>query len=205
MKVAAMHAWACLDPDVPVRQADLLVEILTDADVRPQFEAVWWVPGVDSGAFFRAEVVSWTGSLFDHSPKTAAASVVRLADAAGRIGDTDLCRAARDEAWRLLVQRPSAAPALLPVAGGLLADPDGTVRLKAANLLAMLGRRAAVYADRLATLVDDPGEDGVTFIDGTVGDYARWALARIGDTPALPGLVERLGGWRRLHASPTRP
>lgn len=200
MKVAAMHAWACLDPDVPVRQADLLVEILTDTDVRPQFEAVWWVPGVEA-AFSREDVVSWTGSLFDHAPKTAASFVVRLAEAAGRIGDTDLCRAALDEAWRLLVLRPSAAPALLPVAGGLLANPDDAVRLKAANLLAMLGRRAAVYADRLATLVDDPGEDGVTFIDGTVGDYARWALARIGDMRALPGLVEQLYEPYREHYS----
>ncbi|MFF3460198.1 HEAT repeat domain-containing protein [Streptomyces sp. NPDC002730] len=201
MKVAATHAWACLDPDVPVRQADLLVEILTDADVRPQFEAVWWVPGVESGTLSREEVVSWTGSLFDHAPKTAASFVVRLADAADRIGDTDLCRASLDEAWRLLVRWPSAAPALLPVAGGLLANPDDAVRLKAANLLAMLGQRAAVYADRLATLVDDPGEDGVTFIDGTVGDYARWTLARIGDTRALPGLVEQLYEPYREHYS----
>ncbi|MDV9199950.1 hypothetical protein R6M67_32560, partial [Streptomyces sp. Wh19] len=66
---------------------------------------------------------------------------------------------------------------------------DG-VRYRAAHLLAALGTRAAPYADELAGLLDDPGED--EFFEGTVGDHARWALTRIGDRRALPGLVERL-------------
>jgi hypothetical protein len=52
------------------------------------------------------------------------------------------------------------------------------------------GPRAAQYADALAALLDDRGED--EFIEGTVGEQARWALTRIGDPRALPGLVERL-------------
>ncbi|MEU5537619.1 HEAT repeat domain-containing protein [Streptomyces sp. NPDC020362] len=86
--------------------------------------------------------------------------------------------------------RPSAAPALVPLAGALLADADDGVRYRAAHLLAVLGSRAAPYADRLAELLDDPGE--AEFLEGTVGDHARWALTRIGDPRGLPGLVERL-------------
>ncbi|MFF3396404.1 hypothetical protein ACFYW1_36530 [Streptomyces sp. NPDC002669] len=200
MKVAALHAWACLDRDVPVRRADALVEVFTDAGSRSRFAEIWWVQGVDD-PFSREDVIRWTGRLFDHVPQAAAEFVVRLAGAADRTGDTVLRRAVLDEAWQLLVRRPSAASALLPVAGGLLADPDDTVRLKAASLLAVLGRRAAPYADRLARLVDDPAEDDHTYIEGTVGAYARWALARIGDTRALPGLVEQLYEPYREHYS----
>lgn len=100
-----------------------------------------------------------------------------------------LSEAVLDEAWRLLVLRPSAAPALPPVAGRLLDDPADPVRLRAAYLLAVLGRQSARYADRLATLLDDAGKDPC--LDGTVGDYARWALTRIGDPRALPGLADR--------------
>ncbi|MFD8821775.1 hypothetical protein ACFV1C_05315 [Streptomyces sp. NPDC059605] len=200
MKVAALHAWARLDRDAPVRRADVLVEVLTDPGSRPRFTEIWWEQGIED-SFSREDVIHWTGRLFDHAPQAAAAFVVRLAGAADRTGDTVLRRAVLDEAWRLLVLRPSAAAALLPVAGGLLADPDDTVRLKAANLLAVLGRRAAPYADRLARLVDDPAEDDHSYIEGTVGDYARWTLARIGDTRALPGLVERLYEPYREHYS----
>ena len=189
MKVAAVHAWARLDPQVPVEQIDLLLDTLSDPAVRPRFEEVWYVRGVDD-PFTRDDVASWAAGLFDHTPETATSFLVRLAGRAHRPQDTGLRRAVLDEAWRLLVVRPSAAPALLPVAGGLLSDPDDEIRLKAANLLAVLGPRAAAYADRLAELVDDPGED--LMIEGGVGDFARWALARIGDPRALPGLVERL-------------
>jgi len=189
MKVAAVHAWALLDPQVPVQQVELLLDTLSDPAVRPRFKEVWYVPGVED-PFTREDVASWAAGLFDHAPETATSFVVRLAGRAHRPKDTGLRRAVLDEAWRLLVLRPSAAPALLPVAGGLLSDPDDEVRLKAASLLAVLGPRAAAFADRLAELIGDPGEDGIT--EGSVGDFARWALIRIGDPRALPGLVERL-------------
>ncbi|MET8628660.1 hypothetical protein ABZW30_33785 [Kitasatospora sp. NPDC004669] len=64
------------------------------------------------------------------------------------------------------------------------------MRFRAANILAVLGPAAAGYADRLADLLDDNGADEC--LDGTVGEIARWALARIGDPRALPGLIEQL-------------
>ncbi|MFK4107505.1 hypothetical protein [Streptomyces sp. NPDC002176] len=203
MRVAAVHAWAAFDPRAPVRELDRLVEILSDPAVRPRFEAIWYEPDVES-AFTREDVISWTAHLLEGAPRTALAFVVRLVDAARRNGDTLLCRAALDEAWRLLVVQPVAASSLLPLAGALLADSDDGVRYRAAHLLAVLGSRAAPYADELATLLDDPGE--AEFLEGTVGDHARWALSRIGDERALPGLVERLhapyeGAWSRGYVA----
>ncbi|MFG2366292.1 hypothetical protein ACGFY3_32390 [Streptomyces mirabilis] len=196
MKVAAVIAWARLDPQEPVRRIDLLVETLSDLAVRPRFEEIWYMSDVEE-PFTREDVVTWAAELFDHDPRTAASFVVRLADAAARTGDTELSEAVLDAAWQLLVLRPSAASALLPVAGRLLDDPADPVRLRAANLLAVLGRQAARYADRLATLLDDPGKD--PGLEGTVGDYACWALTRIGDPRAMPGLVERLYEPYREH------
>ncbi|TVZ90502.1 hypothetical protein [Streptomyces sp. BK340] len=189
MRVAAVHAWAAFDAQASVRELDLLVEVLSDPAVRPQFEAIWYVPDIDS-ALTREDVISWTTHLFEGAPQTALAFVVRLIGAARRNGDTLLCRAALDEGWRLLVVRPSAASALLPLAGALLAEPDDGVRYRATHLLAVLGSQATPYADELAALLDDPGE--AEFLEGTVGDHARWALTRIGDERVLPGLVERL-------------
>ncbi|MEV5434661.1 hypothetical protein AB0K80_01305 [Streptomyces sp. NPDC052682] len=195
LRVAAVFAWAHLDPGMPVRRLDTLVDALAEEH---DFAAVWYMPGVEHG-YSRTDLVPWLAGLLRHDTPAATSLVLRLAGAAHRALDTALHRAALTEAWRLLVRRPSTAPALLPVAGALLADPDSSVRLKAAHLLAVLGRRAAPYADRLAELADDPGEDDVDYLEGTVGDYARWALARIGDPRALPGLVERLYAPYREH------
>ncbi|MEU8686513.1 hypothetical protein [Streptomyces sp. NPDC048611] len=189
MRVAAVHAWAAFAPQAASREQDLLVEALSDPAVRPRFEALWHVPDVD-GSLTREDVLSWTASLLKDAPQTALSLVVRLVDAARETGDTPLCRAALDEGWRLLVVMPSAASELLPRAGALLADPDDGVRYRAAHLLAALGARAAGYADELAALLDDMGEDD--YFEGTVGDHARWALTRMDDRRALPGLVERL-------------
>ncbi|MFK8907195.1 hypothetical protein [Streptomyces sp. YS-3] len=199
MRVAAVHAWAAFDSQASVRELNLLVGALSDPAVRPRFEEIWYVPGMDS-AFTREDVISWTAQLFEGAPRTALSFVVRLIGAARGNGDTLLCRAALDEGWKLLVVRPSAASSLLPLAGALLAEPDDGVRYRAAHLLAVLGSRAVPYADELAALLDDPGE--AEFLEGTIGDHARWALTRIGDERALPGLVERLyapyrGGYSR--------
>ncbi|MFG3530504.1 hypothetical protein ACGF8B_27775 [Streptomyces sp. NPDC047917] len=189
MRVAAVHARAAFDPQAPVHELDQLVGALSDPAARPEFEALWYVPDID-GPLNREDVISWTAHLFEDAPEAALCFVVRLVDASRRTGDTPLCRAALDEGWRLLVSMRSAAPALLPRAGALLGDPDDGVRYRAAHLLAALGERAAPYADELAGLLDDPGED--EFFEGTVGDHARWALTRTGDPRALPELVERL-------------
>ncbi|MEU6674007.1 hypothetical protein [Streptomyces sp. NPDC046925] len=201
MRVAAVHALAAFDPQAAVRELDLLVEVLSDPGVRGQFETTWYIPDVE-GAFTREDVIFWTGHLFQNAPHTALAFVVRLIGAARRTEDALLCRAALDEAWRLLVERPSTASALAPLAGALLADPDAGVRYRAAHLLAVLGSPATAYAEELAALLDDPGQDEL--LEGTVGDHARWALTRIGDERALPGLVEHLyapyrGQWSRSY------
>lgn len=209
VRVAAVHACALLDPLSPVRYAGLLVEAFSGATAPAAFEEAWYTPRGDE-PWLREPVVAGTAGLFDDAPQAGTSFVAGLVDAARRTEDTALCSAALDVAWRLLVHRPSTGPALLPLAGELLAHPDGAVRLGAAHILAVLGPRAAPHADRLAALLDDPGED--EYIDGTVGEYARWALARIGDARALPGLVERLyqpyregysGGW--IVGSPRRP
>ncbi|MEV7324442.1 HEAT repeat domain-containing protein [Streptomyces sp. NPDC093970] len=209
LRVAAVHAWAAFDALAPVRELDLLVEVLSDTSARPRFEDIWYEPNVDD-AYSRTDLVWSTATLFEDMPATALRFVLRLVGAARRTGDSPLCAAALDEAWRLLVVRPSTASELLPLAGELLADPDAGVRYRAAHLLAVLGVRAAPYADGLAALLDDPGEAG--FLDGTVGEHARWALTRIGDPRAMPELIERLyepyrGQYSRSYTmdEPRRP
>jgi len=187
--VAAVHASAGLDRELPVRQMDRLIEVFSDLALRPRFEEVWYTPAVD-GPWTREDLVRSTAWLLAHDPDAELSFAVRLVETANRAGDAGLCREALDLAWRLLTERRSVEAALLPLAGGLLTDPDGAVRLRAANLLAVLGPAAALYADRLAALLDDPGQD--EYLDGTVGEFARWALARIGDPRALPGLIEQL-------------
>ncbi|MEU6105322.1 hypothetical protein [Streptomyces flaveolus] len=191
MQVAAVIARASLDRDAPLRYADLLLDVLADPAVRPRFEQVWWLPDVEI-PFTRDDVAAWLSGLFDHVPAVALSFVTRLAEVAERTADDGLRRVVLDEAWRHLVLRRSAAPTVLPLAARLLDCADDCVRLKAAHLLAMLAPDSRPCADRLAALLDDPGTDDVSWIEGTVGDFARWALVRLGDPRGLPGLVESL-------------
>ncbi|MBL1087660.1 hypothetical protein JK359_38000 [Streptomyces actinomycinicus] len=191
MKVAAVIARASLDRDAPLRHADLLLDVLADPAVRPRFERIWWLPDVEI-PFTRDDVAAWVSGLLDHDPPAALSFVTRLAEAAERTADDGLRRVVLDEAWRHLVLRRSAAPTVLPLAARLLDSADDCVRLKAAHLLAMLAPDSGPYADRLAALLDDPGTDEISWIEGTVGDFARWALVRLGDPRGLPGLVESL-------------
>ncbi|MFD7591984.1 hypothetical protein ACFV6D_03005 [Kitasatospora sp. NPDC059812] len=207
-RVAAVHAWAQFDRDLPVRQLDHLIEVYSEAALRPRFEEVWYTPGVE-GPWTREDLVRSTAWKLAHDPDAEIRFAVRLAEAADRTGDAALCREALDVSWRLLTERRSAEAALLPLAGGLLTSPDGAVRLRAANILAVLGPAAARYADRLAALLDDDSADA--YLDGTVEEIARWALARIGDPRALPGLIEQLRaqeeeqGRGYCNADPRRP
>ncbi|MFE9497015.1 hypothetical protein [Streptomyces collinus] len=191
MKVAAVIAWASLDRDAPLRYADLLLDVLADPAVRPRFERIWWLPDIEN-PFTRDDVAAWVSGLLDHVPPAALSFVTRLAEAAERTADDGLRRVVLDEAWRHLVLRRSAAPMVLPLAARLLDCADDCVRLKAAHLLAMLAPDSGPYADRLAALLDDPGADEISWIEGTVGDFARWALVRLGDPRGVPGLVESL-------------
>ncbi|WP_406511437.1 HEAT repeat domain-containing protein [Streptomyces sp. NBC_00161] len=187
--VAAVHASAELDRELPVRQVDRLIEVFSDLALRPRFESVWHTPDVEI-PWTREDLVRSTAWLLRHDPEAELSFAMRLVETAQRSGDAALCREALDVAWRLLTERRSVEAALLPLAGGLLTDPDGAVRLRAANILAVLGPTAAPYADRLADLLEDEASD--LYLDGTVRDISRWALTRIGDPRALPGLVERL-------------
>ncbi|GAA2280253.1 hypothetical protein GCM10010430_77800 [Kitasatospora cystarginea] len=187
--VAAVHASAGLDRELPVRQMDRLIEVFSDPAHRPRFEEVWYTPDVD-GPWTREDLVRSTAWMLAHDPDAELSFAVRLVETADRTKDAALCREALDLAWRLLTERRSVEAALLPLAGGLLTHPDGAVRLRAANMLAVLGPAAAPYADRLAELLDDNAAD--EYLDGTVGEIARWALARTGDPRALPGLIEQL-------------
>ncbi|MEV8533908.1 HEAT repeat domain-containing protein [Streptomyces sp. NPDC051211] len=184
-----MIATASLDPQAALRAHPMLLELLTDPALAPEFGKVWYTLDCEY-PYERNDVAAWAVQLLWLDTTAATSFLAGLAETGRRIGDAELRRCALDEAWRLLVARPSAASGVLPLAAGLLADPDDDVRYKAAHLLAVLGHRAAPYADRLAALLDDPGESN--FFDGTVGDHARWALTRIGDLRALPDLVERL-------------
>lgn len=189
LRVAAVVASAPLDPQAVRRAVPELQEILTDPVIAPRFGEVWYTLECEY-PYDRNNVAEWVGSLLEPDLTAATSFLAALAEAGTRIGDAELRRCAVDQAWRLLSSRPSAASAVLPLAAGLLADPDDDVRYKAAHLLAILGREAAPHADRLAALLDDTGES--RYFDGTVGDHARWALTRIGDPRALPDLVERL-------------
>ncbi|MFF9154540.1 hypothetical protein ACF1AB_20185 [Streptomyces sp. NPDC014846] len=191
LRVAAVIAQASLDRDAPLRHTDLLLDVLADPDVRPRFERIWWLPDVEI-PYTRDDVAAWVSGLLDHVPPAALSFVTRLAEAAERTEDDGLRRVVLDEAWRHLVLRRSAAETVLPLAARLLDCADDCVRLKAAHLLAMLAPDSGPYADRLAALLDDPGTDEISWIEGTVGDFARWALVRLGDPRGLPGLVESL-------------
>ncbi|WP_327387897.1 HEAT repeat domain-containing protein [Streptomyces sp. NBC_01207] len=187
--VAAVYASANLDQDLPVRQLDRLVDVFSDLAVRPRFEEAWYQTDYEFPSS-REEVLWWISRRLEHNFEAQLSFAVRLIEAAGRTGDTPLCRGALDLAWHQLVRRRSVATVLLPLAGALLDDPDGPIRLRAANILAAIGPTAAPYADRLAELLDDAEAD--EGLDGTVGEIARWALARTGDPRALPGLIEQL-------------
>ncbi|MDI2124695.1 hypothetical protein [Yinghuangia seranimata] len=191
LEVAAVYASASLDREVPRRRLGRVVEVFSDARQRPRFPEMWWSTADEEIGFEREDVVRWGAELFrHHDPDVELDFCTRLADAAYAGGDSVLSRLALELAWDLLTRRRSVAAALPQPAGRLLTDRDAELRLRAAHLLAMLGRASAPYADRLAALLDDTA--GAGGLDGRVCDFARWALARIGDPRALPGLVEQL-------------
>ncbi|MEV0536345.1 hypothetical protein [Kitasatospora sp. NPDC050463] len=207
-RVAAVHAWSEFDQDLPVRHLDRLIEVYSEAASRTRFEEVWYTPGAE-GSWTREDLIRSTAWKLKHDPDAELSFAVRLAETADRTQDAELCRAALDVAWRLLTERRSVEATLLPLAGRLLTSPDGAVRLRAANILAVLGPAAARYADQLAALLGDNASD--EYLDGTVGEIARWALTRIGDPRALPGLIGQLlaqeeeQGRGYCTADPRRP
>ncbi|BBC38390.1 hypothetical protein SGFS_096840 [Streptomyces graminofaciens] len=196
LRVAAVWASAGVDAEVPVRALDTLVAALTDPAARARWDSVWYAPGFEH-PFSRESVAYRTAALFEGTPATATTFLTRLASAADPAEDADLLRAVLDRCLMLLVAHRSVAAALPPIAGRLLDHPDPSVRVRAAHLIAGLGPQAAEYADRLAGLLDDSGE--VEFLEGSVSEHACWALTRMDDPRALPGLVDRLCAPFREH------
>ncbi|MEE1831286.1 hypothetical protein [Streptomyces sp. SP17KL33] len=189
LRVAAVMTYADLDTEVPVRELDLLVEALTDRTARARWGTVWYERDYEY-PFDRETVAYRTADLFDDTPAQELRFLTGLSSAAAPGEDADLLRAVLDRCLLLLVSRRSVEPAALPLAGGALRHPDPSVRLRAAHLLGVLGPRAMAYADQLAALLDDSGVE--EYNEGTVGDHACWALTRMDDPRALPGLVDRL-------------
>ncbi|MEV7388406.1 HEAT repeat domain-containing protein [Streptomyces sp. NPDC091215] len=78
----------------------------------------------------------------------------------------------------------SAVPALIPLIGAMLMDPEPENRMRSADLLAAVGTAGAAFDDRLAAALDDPHRPTAI--------QAAWALARHGDARAVPTLVHAL-------------
>ncbi|HEX4811553.1 MAG TPA: hypothetical protein VFV66_02225 [Nonomuraea sp.] len=78
----------------------------------------------------------------------------------------------------------SASPALLPLIGAMLLDPEPENRTMSADLLAAAGTAGATFDDRLAAALEDSHRP--------VAIRAAWALARHGDARAVPTLVYAL-------------
>ncbi|MFF6785307.1 hypothetical protein [Streptomyces sp. NPDC012510] len=189
LRAAAVVAYADLDPEVPVRELELLLEALTDPAARSRWGTVWYERGYEYPSD-RESVAYGAAVLFDDKPAQQRLFLTRLSAEASPAEDADLLRAVLDRCLLLLVSCRSAESAVLPLAGGALDHPDVSVRVRAAHLLGMLGPRATAYADRLAALLDDSAE--VEFLEGAVSEHACWALTRMDDPRALPGLVDRL-------------
>ncbi|MFE3460831.1 hypothetical protein ACFXKD_25090 [Nocardiopsis aegyptia] len=109
------------------------------------------------------------------------------ADLAGRMvgaPTAHLRRAGLDGVAGLIAARRSAEGRWAPALAGLLADPDGHVRSRAALVLAVCGPEAAgPWADRLAVLAAGPPGDDT--------NHALYALARLGDARVAGLLGER--------------
>ncbi|MFJ3646423.1 HEAT repeat domain-containing protein [Streptomyces murinus] len=83
-----------------------------------------------------------------------------------------------------MLRRRSAVPALVPLLGAALEDPEPENRARAADLLAAAGDAGAAFDDRLAAALDDPHRPAAL--------RAAWALARHGDVRAVPALTHAL-------------
>ncbi|GAB7037679.1 MULTISPECIES: NACHT domain-containing protein [Catenuloplanes] len=177
--LAAVHALAGTDPDVPLTRTPQLLAAIRD-------------PGVEawrSSAWRGASVVDGTGRLLQHDPVVATGFALAI----GRGPDRAERLAGLQRAAALLAQWRTLPPALHDFLVERLADDDAEVRFRAAFLLACVPSPAA--ADALAALSADTAvrdsPEGVT-----VGDAAVWALARLGDARCVPLIRQRLAGSR---------
>ncbi|BAJ27705.1 MULTISPECIES: hypothetical protein [Kitasatospora] len=91
--VAAVHASAVLDPDLPVRHLPRLLSLLTDPSLRARFDDVWYVPHRPD-ALTREHLLWTTYGLLAPHPELQAAFPGHLLAAAERTGDETLRREA---------------------------------------------------------------------------------------------------------------
>lgn len=190
VRITALHALACIDPDAPARRVDLLCEAFTAPGAATELAAAWAEMNL-------AQAVSWSFALVLDRPAAATGLVVRLAAAEG---PAELRAAAMDCAGQLLLRWRSPTAALLPVLARGLEDTEPAVRVQAAHLLAALGAASAPYADRLAARLDDHARRPERWVPATVADNALWALTRCGGPRYLPGLVARLHARQEVFA-----
>ncbi|MFG3723328.1 hypothetical protein ACGF8D_36630 [Streptomyces massasporeus] len=180
LRLAAVHALAEGDRDLPARHSDLLLEAVRDPSVE-----VWRHTGsVENGTW---AVQHRTVALLPSPASTFVRGLLAgHPDPEHRIG-------ALAQAGELLHTWRSPARELLPDLVDRLDDPVPEVRYRAAALLACLGSSAADRADTIAGVL---GDDRARPTRGgeTVADAAVWALARMNDPRCLPGLIERVAG-----------
>ncbi|MET8628659.1 hypothetical protein ABZW30_33780 [Kitasatospora sp. NPDC004669] len=87
MWVAAVHASAEFDPDLPVRQMDRLIEVFSDIALRPRFEEAWFIPDFE-GPWTREDLVGRTAWRLRHDPEAECRFAVRLVETVNLTGDS---------------------------------------------------------------------------------------------------------------------
>ncbi|MFJ8623734.1 HEAT repeat domain-containing protein [Kitasatospora sp. NPDC093550] len=185
LRLAALHALAPADPELPARHLALAVAAVRD----PGVELWRQTSTADCGVL---GMQGWTADLYPGpSPAYVLGLLADHPDPEHRTG-------ALAQAGGLLAQWRSPAPAVLPAISARLDDSNAEVRFRAAELMACLGTAAIEHADPVAALLDDTAtRNGRTARAETVRDAAVWALARIGDPrclPAVTALLAEAGG-----------
>ncbi|MBM7440378.1 hypothetical protein [Streptomyces sp. HB132] len=180
MRLAAVHALAPADRDLPVRR----LGVPLDAIRAPSVELWRHTASVEAGV---QGVHHWTGALSTGpSPAFALGLLDEHPDVEQRIG-------ALNQVGALLIRWRSPSAPLLPGIAARLDDPVTEVRFRAAELMACLGPKAMAHSDRIAALLDDTAAR-TTRAGSTVAEAALWALARLNDARCLPGLIEAMAG-----------
>ncbi|MEV0991207.1 hypothetical protein [Streptomyces sp. NPDC049949] len=156
LRLAAVHASAELDRELPVRQLDRLIEVFSDLALRPRFESVWYTPDIET-PWTREDLVRSTALLLGHDPEAELSFAVRLVESARRSGDGALCREALDLAWRLLEAWGEDALPALPDLIPLLADTWTSIDVMRVLLAIGPAAAPAVPAVLTSQVLDDPG------------------------------------------------
>ncbi len=186
-RLAAVHALAPADPDLPLQRVGLLLEAVRDPDVE-----LWQhTSSVDTGV---QGVHHWTAALF--TGPSSAFTLGLLEDHP----DVDQRVGALAQAGGLLEQWRSVSADLLPALAARLDDPAPEVRFRAAELLACLGPAAVAHTDAVTDLLEDTAARS-TRNPESVTEAALWALARMNDPRCLPGLIELMTATRSGFAA----